>query len=252
MAGIDFTGSNGEASSMLSMIIGPDQQKKKEACARVYSSAIQEIGSILDTYDSDGQFAVYGFKETQVFALNGEENPYVHGVQGMVNAFTSSLDTVSLSGKTYLAPLIMKAAEIAAQRPPPGHPNQKYVGLIILTDGSVKDKKDVVEAMATIANHAMSIIIVVVGEDPSGTNIKEFETLKANCRVNTNRDMIQIIQLHAISELSQVAKSFTIARQMIKELPGQLVTYYTTLDIMPIHNSAETPTKFGNVNLHTM
>jgi Copine len=252
VAAIDLTGTNGEASTMLSMIVGPDQQKKKETCARVYSSAIHEIGSIMETYDSDGQFALYGFKESQVFALNGDENPYVHGVQGMVNAFTNSLDSVSLSGKTYLAPIIFKAAEIAAQRPPPGHPNQKYVGLIILTDGCVKDKKEVVEAMATISNHAMSIIIVVVGDDPHGTNIKEFETLKNNCRVNTTRDMIQIVQLHAISELSQVAKSFTIARQMIKELPSQLVTYYTSLDIMPIHNSTDPPTKFGNINLLSM
>lgn len=246
---IDFTGTNGESESFFAHHTY-DQEKKKEKCSEVYSGALYEIGNVLETYDSDGQFPIYGFKGDLMFALNGEDQPYVHGINGITGAFNDALHSISLNGETHLEPVIMKAAQYARTRPPEGSANQKYIVMLILTDGNIKDNDRVIEAMASCASLAITFIIVVVGPDPDGDNMKEFETLKRKCRAHTTRDMMQIIQMHSLAELSQVARSFTIARQLIKELPTQLVTFYTALNIMPLQRGDE-HVQYGRINLLT-
>jgi Copine len=164
----------------------------------------------------------------------------------MISAFHQALAHVKLLGSTQFEPVIERAAKIAALPAVHGEAH-KYVAMIILTDGKFSDQKKIVEAMATVSNLPITFVYVVVGEDPDGENTKMFEKLKNDSRNYTNRDMIQVIQMHSLTNLSANARSFSIARQMIKELPSQLVTYYTSHNIFP--TSPEKP--FGVVSLLT-
>ena len=242
---IDFTGSNGESSSFFTFHTN-DPEKKKAAAAEMYDAAVKEIGSCLETYDSDGKFPAYGFQGEHCFPLNGiEAEPNVQGIDGMISAFHQALSHVKLLGSTQFEPVIERAAKIAALPPQHGEAH-KYVAMIILTDGKFSDQQRIVEAMATVSSLPITFVYVVVGEDPDGENTKVFEKLKSASRTYTNRDMIQVIQMHSLTGLSANARSFSIARQMIKELPTQLVTYYTSHNIMPSNTDGPA---FGVVSL---
>lgn len=233
MTAVDFTGSNGESPSFFSSFIKTSQAEKKKDAVDTYVSAIKEIGGVLTIYDTDGCFPAYGFQGEYCFPLNGnEENPSVTGVQGMVDAFHQALQHVKLTGNTEIVPVIKRAATIA-KGPVAFGSIQKYLAMIILTDGSFKDSKAIVEEMATVSALPISFVFIVVGEDSDGSNIKKFEALKKSCRTYTNRDMMQVIPMHSLKDMSSNARSFSIARHMIKELPSQTVEYYTQLKIMP-------------------
>lgn len=237
MTAVDFTGSNGLSPSFFSAFIKTSQEEKKRDAIDTYLSAIREIGGVLETYDTDGSFPAYGFQGEYCFPLNGnEEDPSVKGVPGMIEAFHQALQHVKLVGNTEIVPVIKRAASIA-QGPVAFGSIQKYLAMIILTDGSFKDAKAIVEEMATVSALPISFIFVVVGEDSDGSNMKKYEALKKSCREFTNRDMMQIIQMHSLKDLSTNARKFSIARNMIKELPGQAVEYYTQLKIMPYQSN---------------
>lgn len=83
-----------------------------------YDAAINQVGSILEPYDSDRSFPVYGFggmpnggpfanQTSHCFALNFDEtNPEVQGTQGIAALYRNQLINVRLSGPTYFAPIM--------------------------------------------------------------------------------------------------------------------------------------------------
>jgi len=81
---VDFTASNGEVSNPNSLhFMSPNGQPNQ------YMHALMSVGSILEQYDTDKMYPVYGFggrllesmKVSHCFALNGNIfRPEVHGV----------------------------------------------------------------------------------------------------------------------------------------------------------------------------
>ena len=80
-----------------------------------YMHAIQSVGSILEQYDTDKKYPVYGFggrlletmKVSHCFALNGDIfKPEVNGVQGIMNVYQHAIQRAGLLGPTYFAPII--------------------------------------------------------------------------------------------------------------------------------------------------
>ena len=88
---IDFTLSNGDPRDPKSLhYIDPRTQKNN------YTDAIHSCLSILENYDKDKMFPIYGFggkvpecqAVSQCFALNGDIfSPEVNGVNGVLNAY---------------------------------------------------------------------------------------------------------------------------------------------------------------------
>ena len=77
------------------------------------------IGNVIEFYDSDRMFPVYGFGAVQpnspqvnhCFAVNGNEsNPEVPGVAGVMDIYHSTLSSLQFSGPTFFAPILSKAA----------------------------------------------------------------------------------------------------------------------------------------------
>ena len=70
----------------------------------------------------DKLFPAFGFggkigdKVSHEFPLNGQwDNPYCAGIQGVVQAYHQSLQTVQLYGPTNVAPIINHVARFAQQ-----------------------------------------------------------------------------------------------------------------------------------------
>jgi copine 5/8/9 len=115
---IDYTGSNGVPTDPRSLhYLHPSGQLNQ------YGSAIKQISSVVEFYDSDKLFEVWGFggkpsptgPVEHCFPVNGNEgNPQVLGCDGILQAYYASLKTVQLFGPTLFAPVINQAAAIAA------------------------------------------------------------------------------------------------------------------------------------------
>jgi hypothetical protein len=93
-AAIDYTGSNGDYSQPTSLhYLGGYNQ---------YEHAIRSVGAILESYDSDKSFPVYGFggvprymgvnHVSHCFPLNGiMKNPEIKGIEGILAEYKSKL-----------------------------------------------------------------------------------------------------------------------------------------------------------------
>jgi hypothetical protein len=99
---IDFTASNGDPRN-------PDSLHFRGQYMNQYQTAITAIGSILDYYDSDHQYPVYGFGAklpptwdvSHCFAANFNfQNPNVFGIQGILGAYDNAVSHVVLHGPT--------------------------------------------------------------------------------------------------------------------------------------------------------
>ena len=128
MVAIDFTGSNGNPYQPSSLhYANPamfaqgqfNQYSPILSLTRRYERAIAMIGNVIEFYDTDRMFPVYGFgacmpgstTANHCFALNfNETNPEVPGVAGVMDVYHSVLTRVQLSGPTLFAPVLSKAA----------------------------------------------------------------------------------------------------------------------------------------------
>ena len=140
-----------------------------------YLQAIKSVGNILQYYDSDKQFPVYGFgaeippalngRASHCFALNGDIfDPEVDGLDGVVEVYKNALKNVNLYGPTNFAPIIELVADMAEEENVT-QANQKYFILLILTDGIINDMQKTIDQIVRGSNLPMSIIIVGVGSD---------------------------------------------------------------------------------------
>lgn len=172
MAGIDFTASNGAVSRPDSLhYIGNGYAQND------YQAAISATGAILEPYDADKRFPLYGFGGlvnglvNHCFPLTFDPTqPEVQGVNGMLEAYATSLQLVQLHGPTFFAPLINQAINIVQhftgpQAPVPGQPpsSLKYYVLLIITDGAIMDMQPTIDAIVQASYLPMSIVIVGVG-----------------------------------------------------------------------------------------
>jgi hypothetical protein len=109
---IDFTGSNGLPTQLSSL-----HYMNPNGAYNGYENAILSVGSILQEYDSQKNFPVFGFGATfskagitsvsHCFPVSGNgANPFVVGVPGIIGAYRQSLPFLSFSGPTYFAPII--------------------------------------------------------------------------------------------------------------------------------------------------
>jgi len=138
-----------------------------------YDSAIQQVGQILEPYDSDRQFPVYGFggmpnagpfanQTSHCFALNfNESNPEVFGTQGIAQLYRDQLPNVRLSGPTYFAPIISQFLNITRAN----MANNSYSVMLLMTDGEIFDMPQTINLVVEASKLPCSIVIVGVGNE---------------------------------------------------------------------------------------
>ncbi|GAB0194496.1 copine-9 [Grus japonensis] len=233
---IDFTASNGMPSQPTSLHYASPYQLS------AYALALKAVGEIIQDYDSDKLFPAYGFgaklppdgKISHQFPLNNNaDNPSCAGIEGVLESYLQSLRTVQLYGPTNFAPVINQVAGAAAQVTD----GSQYHVLLIITDGVISDMLQTKEAIVTASALPMSIIIVGVGP-------AEFEAMEEldgdEVRVSSRgryaeRDIVQFVPFRDYVDDSgnQVLSMARLAKDVLAEIPEQLLSYMKTRDIKP-------------------
>jgi hypothetical protein len=148
-AAIDFTASNGAPTAPNSLHYYPGPG----APLNQYQQAIISVGNIIQEYDTDKSFPVYGFgaklptgEVSHCWALNGNPtNPGCLGVQGILDAYLLAVKNVTLYGPTNFSPVITTFSSMVTQelenrkRLGPQQVPWTYHVLLIITDGSITD-----------------------------------------------------------------------------------------------------------------
>ncbi|XP_059571960.1 copine-9 isoform X2 [Alligator mississippiensis] len=233
---IDFTASNGIPSQPTSLhYMSPYQLS-------AYAMALKAVGEIIQDYDSDKLFPAYGFgakvppdgRISHQFPLNNNlEDPNCTGIEGVLEAYFQSLRTVQLYGPTNFAPVINQVARSAAQVTD----GSQYHVLLIITDGVISDMLQTKEAIVSASALPMSIIIVGVGP-------AEFEAMEEldgdDVRVSSRgrsaeRDIVQFVPFRDYVDRagSQVLSMARLARDVLAEVPEQLLSYMRAHDLEP-------------------
>jgi hypothetical protein len=191
---IDFTGSNGTPSHPNSLhYINPagltDYNQMNQ-----YEKAILSVGSVVESYDTDKLFPVYGFG-AQIMSATGQYSPVQHcfpvygggfevqGVAGILQAYRDCLPRVNLSGPTLFVPLLTEAIRNVRAKGGCTQSRQWYNILLIITDGIINDMDETINSIVEASTLPMSIIIVGVGNaDFSGMHIVLFNCSRIMAR----------------------------------------------------------------------
>ncbi|KAJ3185015.1 hypothetical protein HDU87_002581 [Geranomyces variabilis] len=230
---IDFTGSNGAPNLPSSL------HYRNPTRPNHYQEAIQAVGTILEPYDADCQFPVYGFGAklsdgsiSHCFALNGNvENPHVHGVDGVLAAYESAISQITLWGPTNFSPIINQvAAQIRAEEAEMGCSGLNYTVLLMITDGVITDMDATVRAIVDASQLPLSIVIVGVG-NADFTSMRvldgDDEPLVANGR-KCERDIVQFVPFASFA-----GSPHLLAKEVLAEIPDQLVGFMRKKGIKP-------------------
>ena len=234
-AAIDFTASNGELSNPMSLhYIDPNNLNKMNS----YEEAILRVGTILELYDHDKMFPVFGFGGiprfmgisdiSHCFHLNGAENPTVHGVQGILQAYRNAMyGGIGLYGPTNFSPCLQ--AVIAYSKS--NLHKLDYTIMVYVTDGAITDMSETIDWIVEASYLPMSIIIIGVG-DADFSKMEKLDCddgyLRNSAGQKASRDIVQFVEFRNYkSDLS------ILAEEVLREVPNQLVSYMIANNIQP-------------------
>ncbi|XP_040568299.1 copine-8 [Lepeophtheirus salmonis] len=232
---IDFTASNGNPDH-------PNSLHYRDNPNNQYVMAIKSVGDIIQDYDSDKIFPALGFGArippmgniSHEFYLNlREDNPHCVGVEGILQAYYTSLNSVQLYGPTNFSPVINHVAKFAyAYESDP----LNYFVLLIITDGIITDMRNTKKAIVSASGLPMSIIIVGVGsEDFSDmSELDSDEELLSIDGQKAKRDIVQFVELQKYMKGSTGAWSKEyLAKDVLAEIPSQITGYMKTKGVKP-------------------
>ncbi|CAG2215173.1 Copine-5,Copine-8,Copine-1,Copine-2,Copine-A,Copine-4,Copine-9,Copine-7,Copine-6,Copine-3 [Mytilus edulis] len=242
--GVDFTASNGDPKTANSLhYINPYQPNE-------YQQAIQAVGAVCQDYDTDKMFPALGFgaqippemKVSMEFALNfNATNPYCAGIQGILDAYTNCIQQIRLYGPTNVSPIIYHVARFAeaAQKEEATKGAHAYFALLLLTDGVITDMDATRQAIVYCSGLPMSLIIVGVGNaDFADMNFLDGDdgVLKGPNGQPAQRDIVQFVPFRDFKRVSgndPNASAAELAKQVLAEVPQQVVKYYSMRKMLP-------------------
>lgn len=229
---IDFTGSNGHPSSPSSLHYnGPGGRPNQ------YVTAIQSVGSIIQDYDSDKMFPSLGFgakvpPNNQVshefFLSLDPSRPFCAGLEGILTAYQTALNSVQLYGPTNFCPVISHVAQFAeAYQQDPSN----YFVLLIITDGLITDFEETKALLKRVSMLPMSIIIIGVGDE----DFSEMEELDGDRkpRKDTRRDIVQFVELRKFLLPGGGWSHELLAQSVLAEVPGQVGSWMKSIGFTP-------------------
>ncbi|KAM6947966.1 copine-1-like [Lycodopsis pacificus] len=229
-AGIDFTGSNGDPHSPNSLHdMSPDGLNQ-------YLSALWSVGHVVQDYDTDKLFPVYGFgaklppdyqAANHEFALN-LNNSYCKGIEGIIEAYTEAMPQLRFSEPTNLSPIINHISTFAGL----SNDASQYFVLLILTAGEITDLDQTRDAIVRASRLPLSIIIVGVG--PADFKAMELldgddGVLKSTVGEAVARHIVQFVPYRQFKDAPQAS----LAKSVLAEVPNQLVSYFKMRGLEP-------------------
>lgn len=260
---IDFTGSNGDPNATTSLHYHSTDRPNQ------YQLALRAVGPILEGYDSNQEFPLFGFGAQKYgnvyhsFSLNGDEtNPSVHGMTGIEETYLKSLTEAKIShqiygkdkrmlnqqsfifsGPTCFSPTIHRVINLARATPQTAH-SQKYFVLMIITDGVINDTDATIDALRIASTLPISIIIVGVGNADFST----MDALDGDDGKLGFRDIVQFVPLrdflpnghtYTMADAEKIQES--VGRTLLDEIPRQFLGFYAGQNLMPMQRQILPP-----------
>lgn len=150
------------------------------------------------------------------------EEDSVFGLEGVLDAYRSSISKIVFSGPTNFCPLIDKIKTSIKNNLNPQSMN--YYILLIITDGQISDMKQTINAIVNSSDLPLSIVIVGVGEDDF-TSMKQldgddFPLTNYNNKV-TARDIVQFVPFNMFKHNMRI-----LGQEILKEIPLQVESYF--------------------------
>eukprot|EP01040_Poterioochromonas_malhamensis_P007719 gene7719-8337_t len=235
---IDFTGSNGDARLADSLhYIHPTGERLNE-----YETAIISVGKILETYDTDKMYPVYGFgarlkNETGQFEAVAQHcfpvyggGVEVHGVDGILQAYRDAVKNVLFSGPTLFGPLLNTVAATVEGKGCTQE-SQKFTVLLILTDGVINDMEATMRTLIRASGLPLSVVIVGVGS----ADFNEMKRLDSDSglltfnRETAIRDIVQFVPFRAVAAQG----TSVLAQELLAEIPTQIINFLEGKKIIP-------------------
>jgi hypothetical protein len=228
---IDFTGSNGDPRQP-----GTQHHFHSDGGLNDYEKASTSIVDILEKYDTNKMFPVFGFgaKYDGVVhhAFQCGESEEVHGAQGVLDAYHATFQSgLIMSSPTDITQVIQKSAERAETKLEEAlaSDDQTYTILLILTDGAVSDVDLTTACLQEVSDKPMSIVIVGIG----GADFSAMQFLD-DFRKQDSCDIVQFVEFNKHSRDAADLSSATL-----KEVPNQLVAYFQKRGIEPMTTKVE-------------
>ena len=228
---IDFTGSNLDIRNKKSL------HYLSKNRLNPYQKAILEVGIVLQSYNNQKSFNVFGFggipegqeKVNHCFALNGDiDNPCVLGVEGVLEVYSKALMETRLSGPTQFNPVIANFRQLASRTVQ----HQVYHVLLILTDGVIDDMQETRNSILGSLHLPISIIIVGIGEeDFSQMQILDMDREKTKSVFNPQprNDIVQFVPYNKFG-----GNPVRLTEEVLKELPEQVTEFMQSIRYTPV------------------
>lgn len=236
---VDFTASNRFAKDPESL-----HYRNKDG-ENYYSVTIRAVGEIVEDYDYDRHFPALGFGGlidgvvSHDFFLNLQPpsvGPYCTGVDGILTAYFTALNSVTLHGPTNLAPVIGRIVDFAKN-----YVNgRKYYVQLIVTDGVISDMGETKKAIVAASKYPMSIIIVGVGN----ADFESMEELDSDQKALVDddgnvavRDIVQFVEMKKFMTVNNdtfKVNNALLAKTVLSEIPRQLVEYMARNGVKPL------------------
>jgi len=205
--------------------MGPDNQ---------YEAALRGVGSVLEPYDSDRSFPVFGFGgnykkqgTSHCFPINGNPAaPEIFGIDNIVAMYKKSLRSIKLSGPTFFAPLLEQFLSYVRSL---GN-SPVYNIMFILTDGAILDMPRTKDLLVELSTLPVSVIIIGVGsEDFSAMEELDGDggVLRGSNGQPCERDIVQFV------EFKQARAQGNLSEQVLKEVPKQLCSHMERVSFQP-------------------
>jgi copine 4/6/7 len=238
IVGIDFTKSNRDANLPDSLhYLDPSGVTSND-----YMRAIESVVQILEHYDSDHMVPVYGFGArlppsythcSHLFACNGDFfSPEVKGVQGVLDAYKTSLKSVLLHGPTNFHDIVSLVGDEARPFSFPNSPPRYFI-LLILTDGVISDLKATIDEIVRASDYPVSIIIVGVGDEDFGLmNILDGDDKRLysnGLQRSASRDIVQFVPFNQFRN----EPVYALAKETLDEIPREVVNYFSWRGVVP-------------------
>ena len=232
---IDFTASNGSVKYPDSLHYMNPQAPNQ------YQMAIASITQILMSYDSDKRIPSFGFggktrfggtldtQTSHCFVLSGNpQQVEACGVEQLMMMYQNALQNVDLSGPTYFGPILEETIKLAHRCKQAG--SNSYQTLLILTDGAIHDMDKTIDLIIQASQLPLSVIIVGVGNADFGNmnKLDGDEGLHGTNGMKCPRDLVQFVPFREMNLNPDI-----LARQLLAELPGQVVQYMSMIGKAP-------------------
>lgn len=174
---IDFTNSNGYPDEETSLHF------KNGKTPNAYKKAIYSIGRIVEQYDSDKKFPVYGFgakikpenQVNQCFHVNMDPcDPNIFGIEQVIKTYEKIFEYIELFGPTNFSDVLLNIwLQLEEERKNQSLSSLKnYHILLILTDGQIDDILETKDYVVKLSNYPISIIIVGIGDNDDFENME--------------------------------------------------------------------------------